>query len=60
MTFFPDRGGSLDLARELGSGCSVRPDCLTYALEEPVEIERQVAVLDRSELFQKMVSKSIP
>ena len=34
-TFFPERGGSLDRARELCAGCSVRPECLSYALEEP-------------------------
>ena len=30
-----ERGGSLDRAHELCAGCSVRPECLSYALEEP-------------------------
>ncbi len=31
-TFFPRLGGTLSRARELCAGCSVRPDCLEYAL----------------------------
>ncbi len=34
-TFFPERGGSLERARELRAACPVRPECLSYALEEP-------------------------
>jgi WhiB family redox-sensing transcriptional regulator len=35
--FFPPKGGDSDSAKRICAGCSVRRECLTYALTAPVE-----------------------
>lgn len=35
--FFPERGADVDTAKRICAGCTVRRDCLTYALTPPVE-----------------------
>lgn len=35
--FFPERGEDADAAKRICSGCTVRRECLTYALTPPVE-----------------------
>jgi WhiB family redox-sensing transcriptional regulator len=37
--FFPDRGGSVRTARLICSCCTVKDDCLAFALERPGEAE---------------------
>lgn len=35
--FFPERGADADTAKRICAGCTVRRECLTYALTPPVE-----------------------
>lgn len=35
--FFPERGADVDAAKRICAGCTVRRDCLVYALTPPVE-----------------------
>lgn len=35
--FFPERGTDADTAKRICAGCTVRRECLTYALTPPVE-----------------------
>lgn len=37
VDFFPDRGEDTDAAKRICAGCTVRRECLTYALTTPVE-----------------------